>query len=302
MLVPAVPPQPAAVGRFDYVTVDAQRRRVYAAHTGAQTLLVADADSGKVLGQVRVGPMRGVAVDPANGHVFTGDGDANAVSEVDPVAFRVIRTTPVPGHVDALVADPARHRLYAAEDDGTRLFVLDMQTLALIATVSLPGHKPEYLAVDPATHDVYQNIDDLAEVAVIDPHRLAVTRTFATPQLTHNHPLQYDPAYHILIVGGNGVVASYRVTGDALDRVATGRFDQCDLDGVAHVVVCAGDGGITRIAFSPDGTLRVLDTTAVAPGLHTLAVDPVTHAVFAVWSAAGSGRAFLQRFVPAGGP
>jgi len=35
--VPVIPPQPVPVySGFDYVTVDAQRRRVYAAHTGSR--------------------------------------------------------------------------------------------------------------------------------------------------------------------------------------------------------------------------------------------------------------------------
>src|SRR5581483_2269498 len=95
-LVPVTPPQPVAVfGGFDYVTVDVVRRRVYAAHTGSRALLIVDADSGKVLGQVRVGPLHGVAVDPATGHVFTGDGDARTVSEIDPVTQKVLHSNDV---------------------------------------------------------------------------------------------------------------------------------------------------------------------------------------------------------------
>ena len=64
-LMPVLPPAPAPIlSGFDYVTVDAQRHRVYAAHSGNQALLIVNADSGAVLGQVRVGPLHGVAVDP----------------------------------------------------------------------------------------------------------------------------------------------------------------------------------------------------------------------------------------------
>ncbi|MBV8081354.1 MAG: hypothetical protein JOY86_00060, partial [Candidatus Eremiobacteraeota bacterium] len=104
MLIAPVSP-PAAVpiySGFDYVTVDAQRRRVYAAHTGSRSLLIVNADSGAVIGQVRVGPMHGVAVDPATGHVFTGDGEANSVSEVDPVAMKVLNSADVGGTIDAI--------------------------------------------------------------------------------------------------------------------------------------------------------------------------------------------------------
>src|SRR5512146_2274232 len=163
-----MPPQTlTSTGGFDYVTVDAQRRRVYAAHGGAKALLVVDADSGKVLGEVPVGPMAGVAVNPANGHVFTGDGGGNAVSEVDPQTLKEIHRLPVDGPVDAIQYDSATQRIYADEDDGTRLFVVDAKTFKLLATVKLPGHKPEYLQIDPKTHDIYQNIASDSEIAVV---------------------------------------------------------------------------------------------------------------------------------------
>ena len=76
-LVPAAPPQAVPVfSGFDYVTVDPVRRRVYAAHSGSRALLVVDADSGAIIGQVRVGPMNGVAVEPSTGVAANGIGFA----------------------------------------------------------------------------------------------------------------------------------------------------------------------------------------------------------------------------------
>ena len=202
MLTAALPPQPVPVfSGFDYVTIDAQRRRVYAAHGGSKALLIVDADSGKVIGQVRVGPMAGSAVEPATGHVFTGNGEGDNVSEVDPVTLKVLRSVDTGGPVDAIAYDPANGHIYADEDDGTHLFVIDAKTFKLVKSIVLPGHKPEFLTVDPQTHEVYQNIDDLSEIAVIDPVTLTVKRTIPTPEVKANHPLQYDPDFHQLAVG-----------------------------------------------------------------------------------------------------
>src|SRR5260370_38521140 len=88
VLTPAAPPQSVPIySGFDYVTVDAQRRRVYAAHGGSRRLLVVDADTGAIVGQVAVGQVRGVAVDPASGHGYVGTGD-NEGSEGDPAALK----------------------------------------------------------------------------------------------------------------------------------------------------------------------------------------------------------------------
>lgn len=299
MLIPALPPQPVPVySAFDYVTVDAQRRRVYAAHGGSQRLLVVDADSGKVAGQVRVGPAHGVAVNPANGHVFTGAGDGT-VSEVDPVALKVVNHVDVGAPVDAIAFDPSNGRIYADEDDGTRIFVVDASTFRLIKTIAIPGHKPEYLAIDPQTHDVYQNIDSDSEIAVIAAGPMAVTRTIKTPEIAHNHPLQYDPQVGQIVVAGGGVMSAYAPGGRKLGQTAAGRFDQCDLDPAQHVLACAGDGGVTRFALQRDAAPRLLDKTPVDPGVHTVAIDPVSHAVFVVWSDRDGKGDFVQKFTPA---
>lgn len=298
MLTPAAPPQSVPVfSGFDYVTIDAVRRRVYAAHSGSQRLLVVDADTGSIVGQVRVGEAHGVAVDPANGHVYVGTSE-DEVSEIDPVTLKVVNHVDVGGAVDAIAFDPSNGRIYADEDDGTKVFVVDAKTFKLIKTIVVPGHKPEYLAINPKTHEVYQNIDDLAEIAVIDPGSMSVTRTIPTPDLKHNHPLQYDPEYDQIVTAGGGVMGAYAPNGKKLGQLTVGRFDQCDLDSTEHVLACAGDGGITRFTLHRGGAPTLLDNVAVNSGVHTTAIDPKTHAVFAVWGDRDGKGDFLQKFNP----
>jgi DNA-binding beta-propeller fold protein YncE len=214
VLTPAAPPQAVPVySGFDYVTVDAQRRRVYAAHSGSRALLIVDADTGGVVGQVRVGATHGVAVDPASGHVYVGDDEE--VSEIDPVAMKVLNRVDVGGAVDAIAYDPGNGRIYADEDDGTKVWVVDAKTFKLVKTIAIPGHKPEYLALNPKTHEIYQNIDSDSEIAVIDPVSMTVSRTIPTPEIKHNHPLQYDPGYDQIVVAGGGVMSAYSPKGSS---------------------------------------------------------------------------------------
>jgi hypothetical protein len=298
VLTPAAPPQSVPVySGFDYVTVDAQRRRVYAAHGGSRRLLIVDADSGAIVGQVAVGQVHGVAVDPASGHVFVGTGDG-VVGEVDPVALKVVNHVDVGGEVDAIAYDPANGRIYADEDDGTKIWVVDAKTFTVIKTIAIPGHKPEYLAVNPKTHEVYQNIDSDSEIAVIDPVSLTVSRTIPTPEIKHNHPLQYDAQYDQIVIAGGGVMSAYAPSGTKLGQLAVGGFDQCDLDPTQHVLACAGGGGITRFALHRGGAPTMLDSVTVSPGVHTNAVDPKTHAVFAVWADRDGKGDYLQKFNP----
>lgn len=289
-IVPMTPPQPVAVySDFDYVTVDAERRRVYAAHTGSQSLLIVNADSGKEIGQVQTGPMHGVAVNPENGHVYTGNGTDRTVSEVDPVAQKVLASTDVAGNVDAIAYDPVEHRIYADEDDGTRMFVIDSQTMKEVGTVMLPGHKPEYLAIDPRTHKIYQNIANLGEFVAIDPKSLTVVQTVKTPGIANNHPLQLDTELHHIYVGGRrdangGTMQTYDTDGNMLSQTNyPGRFDQCDLDSQTHNLYCAGDAGLTVFHDSGKQT-TIVARHPMTEDVHTVGVDTKTGTFWTVWA------------------
>ncbi|HVA38124.1 MAG TPA: YncE family protein [Candidatus Dormibacteraeota bacterium] len=296
-LVPVTPPaRVPIISGFDYVTVDAARRRVYAAHTGSSALLVIDADTGNVRGQVRVGPMHGVAVDPRSGMVYTGDGIADAVSEVDPRTLREVARVAVPGPVDALIFDPGLDRLYADEDGASSVFVIDAKTMRQIGTISLPGHDPEYPAVDPKTETLYQNLNGDDAFAMIDPQTLQVTALIETPQLRHNHPLQFDAVLDELIVGGkNGVLSVYAPDGR---HVADGRMqrgvDQCSLDDAGRLLACAGGGEITLFALEAGKAPREVARVRTPPGVHTVAIDDRTRTVWTVWAAPNGD--WVQRY------
>jgi hypothetical protein len=230
--------------------------------------------------------MHGLAVDPANGHVFTGDGDAKTLSEVDPVAQKVLRTVDVDGAIDAIAYDPGNGHIYADEDDGTRIFVVDARTFKVVGTVALPGHKPEYLAVDPETHNVYQNISDLNEFVIVDGTSLKVKQTVPTPELQANHPLQYDSALrHVLVGGTNGVLSVYGQSGKLLQKATMQpHVDQCDLNPNTHDIACAGGGQVTVLHDSADAAPVIAGQWASPRGVHTCGSDPRTGRVWIVWS------------------
>jgi DNA-binding beta-propeller fold protein YncE len=288
-------------GGFDYVTVDSARGRVYAAHSGGNGLLVADADTGNVLGIVPVGPMAGVAVDPATGHVFTGNGEGRSVSEVDPESMTILRTAVVDGPVDAIAYDADLGRIYADEDDGTRMFVIDTKTFKVIATVKLPGHKPEYVQVDPASHNVYQNIDSpdtrLSQIAVVDAKTMKLARSIPTPITLHNHPLQYDADHHVLfVVGENNVLGVYDRSGKLLYKVDyPGHVDQCSWEPSHGWLACAG-GGITLFSFDGTSAPKLLGNLPVDPGVHTTTIDPKTGTIWVAWTDKTTDSAYLQGF------
>lgn len=296
-IIPALPPhQVPIVSHFDYVTVDAARRRIYAAHSGSNSLTVINADSGVVLGQVETGNVHGSAVDVATGDVFTGDGVSGTVSEVDPAKMTVVNSVDIGHPIDAIAYDPKTGRVFADEDSGTRVFVVDAKSFKLVGAVTIPGHDLEYLAVDPDRPILYQNIPDHDEYVEIDTQSLAIVKVVQTPELTKNHPLQFDAGYREVVVGGkNGVLSVYTADGAKVGQTTMpSGVDQCDLDQGTHVLACAGDGKLWTMQIEAGQAPRLLGVVDTGHPVHTVAIDPKTHRMWTVW--AGPDGDYVQAF------
>ena len=190
-LIAAPPVRVPVFSGFDYMTVDEARHRAYAAHTRSNRLLIVDTLGGAIAGQVDVGPMHGVAVDPQSGDVFTGNGTDDSLSRVDVAAMKVIASVSVPGHIDAIAYDPARQRIYADQAGGGNVYVVDAATMKPIATLTMPASKLESPAVDPKTGTFYQNLANGGGFAIVDPQTLRVSNVIRTPELENNHALVF---------------------------------------------------------------------------------------------------------------
>lgn len=284
----AAPPQPVPIfSGFDYVTIDEARRRVYAAHNASKRLLVVDASNGRVLAQVDVGPMHGVAVDPASGDIFTGNGTDQTLSKVNPTTLKVDASVDVPGAIDAIAYDPVRHRVYADQDGGGSVYVVDAQTMKLAGTIAMPTSDLESPAVDPQTGVLYQNLANGGGFAVVDPASLRVVNVVKTPQLTDNHPLLFAPAADQVIVGGvNGVISAYTPDGTHVgDAQVQPHIDQCSTGSKGSLVVCAGRGVVSVLAVAKGSApqlLAKLDTGH--KGLHTVGIDESTNDIWVVYA------------------
>ncbi|HZY97295.1 MAG TPA: YncE family protein [Candidatus Cybelea sp.] len=284
----AAPPQHVPIfSGFDYVAVDESRHRAFAAHTASQRLLIVDTRTGRVVAQVDVGPMHGVAVDPSSGLVFTGNGTDQTVSKVDPSTTKVIASVNVPGNIDTILYDASRHRIYADQDGGPSVYVIDATTMKRIGTITMPADDLEALAVDPSTGVLYQNLTTGGGFAVVDPASMKVVRVVPTPQLKNNHPLLFSASANQIIVGGaNGVLSAYTPDGTHVGDVQVQEhIDQCNTGSKGDLVVCAGRGIVTVLAVRSGSAPRVvgrLDTGHRS--LHTVGIDEATNDIWVVYA------------------
>ena len=97
------------------LAMDVANRRLFSVCSGSQTMVVLDADSGKIL-RLPIGRgSDGCVFDPARGMAFSsngGDGTLTAVGEEAPGRFAVVATIPTQAGARTMTIDPKTHRMY----------------------------------------------------------------------------------------------------------------------------------------------------------------------------------------------
>jgi DNA-binding beta-propeller fold protein YncE len=294
--VPVGVPEPLRIaGPFAALTIDAVRRRVFAA--GVRTLAIVDADTGKLVATIRLGGVLSLAVEPLGGHVFAGTGDGR-ISEVDPDRKVVVRSLAGNGPVDLLLYDSATGRLYAG-GAGASLLTIDARTFVPVGSLALPGAAPAGAAADPITSELYVGFAGLAEIAIVDPHRGAVRTTFPTAG-GQTAAVRFDDAFgEIVVAATGGDVAVYDRAGTPEGSVAIpGGIVACDLDTGDHLLACTGSGGLTFVQLQRDAAPRIaghVDETGTA----RVVLDEQTHEALAVAANTGASGSAVRKFEPA---
>jgi len=79
-------------GQWDYLSVDAESRRLYVMHAGANAINVIDIDRNVVVGEITDTPgVHGFVAVPALGKGFSSNGRENKVSVVDLKTLKLIQ-------------------------------------------------------------------------------------------------------------------------------------------------------------------------------------------------------------------
>jgi YVTN family beta-propeller protein len=100
------------------LAMDRASRRLFSTCSGSQTMVVLDADTGKILARLQIGRgCDGCVFDPERKLAFSsngGDGTLTAVREEGPDRFVVAATIPTQQGARTMAIDPKTHRIYLA--------------------------------------------------------------------------------------------------------------------------------------------------------------------------------------------
>jgi len=268
-------------GRWDYLAVDPNARRIYASH--GTSLEVLDADSGKVLKTIgQLHGVHGIALAPDLNKGFITNGQSSSITAFDLKTFEKTGEPSVGKNPDAVCYDSKTRRVIAVNHSGTDVSIIDAKSMELIKSVPT-GPTGEFCVVD-GTGKVFVNLEDPGELLEIDVAKAELTRRMSLHPCEGPTGLSIDVKNRKLFpVCGNSMMAvvdipTFKViatpaTGPGTDG---GGFDP----GLGYAYAANGGNATLTIVKLVNGKYETVDQVPTTRGARTMAVDTQTHRVY----------------------
>lgn len=266
-------------GGWDYITYDAHANRLFIAH--ANQIVVADATSGKQLGEMPAQGSHGVTLVQDRDRGFYTNGRAGTVTAFDLKTLKPLAEIKAGENPDAILYDEHSKHVLVMNGRSKDLMAIDPEQMKVVATVPLGG-KLEEAATD-AGH-VYVNVEDTGEIAVVDSKTWKPGQRWKLQGCEEPSGLAIDAkTNHLFTVCGNSkMLVVDTKTGKTVATVPTGAgTDGAAFDpGLKLAFASNGEGTLTVVQQSSSGVYAVADNAPTQRGARTLTLDPKSHKVF----------------------
>jgi len=269
-------------GRMDHFGADPQRKRLYLAALGNDSLEVIDTEAGRRITSIKgLKKPTGVCVTPA-GHVIAASGEDGKVRVFD-VNLKPLGTIDGLEDADNVRLDPAGKIAYAGYGDGA-LAAIDVDQIRKTDNVKLAGH-PEAFQLEQNGPLVFVNVPTAHHIAVVDREKLKVIAKWPVKEAEANFPMALDEANHRLFVGCRKpakVLVIDTETGKTVAAIdCCGDADDLFYDGSSkRVYVSGGEGYITVIQQTDADHSAATDKIPTAAGARTSYFDPAASRLY----------------------
>ena len=269
-------------GGFDYIYADSDGRKLYIPRTGQQNarIDVFNLDTLAPIGSIPNANARGAATDTKSGHGFVS---SSPVVMFDTKTLAVIKTIPVEGGPDGILADPFNQRVYIFSHRAPNATVINAVDGTVVGTIDLGG-APEQAVTDGKGH-IYVDIEDKDNIAVVDAKTMAVTAHYDIKEKgggpgglgfdAKNGILFaacHDPAVMVILRADNGKI----ITTLPLDGSTDGAgFNPHTMEAYSS----QGNGTLTVIKENSPASFVVEQTVKTMNGAKTMTIDSKTNRV-----------------------
>lgn len=272
--------------RFDYLTTDDEDHYLLSAHLGPGILYVIDLRTNKLVKAIPGVPgITGLEYVPGMHKVYTSDWGENKIGVVDLKTMSVVKRLPTSDKPNGSVYAALFRKVYVSDTDGLAIAIVDVDNDAIIKTLHFDSETgmPQY---DSVARRVYVNLRRINEIAEIDPSSDTVVARYPVAGCVHNHGMAIDSEHHraFLLCGGNRTFTVFAL--DSHKAIAhlplPAGADVVKFDAGTGRVYAACSSGFISIfqQYDPDHFEKAEDFP-VQRLVHSLAVDPTTHRVYA---------------------
>jgi DNA-binding beta-propeller fold protein YncE len=268
--------------RFDYASIDPTTSTLWIAHMDADELLAFDLRRHRLTHTIDAPGVHGVIAVPQLRRVFASATNDHQALTIASRTGAVMARAPAGEYPDGLAFDPVERHVFVSDESGGVETVLDARGRR-IATIELGGEAGN-VQYDAGSHRVLADVQSHDEIAVIDPRVDRVVRRIPLPGCDNDHGLLIDSSRRLAFVACDENarlltldLRTMRVTqtasvGDSPDVLA---FDPSN-----RRLYVAAESGVVAVFGETAHGLRKLGQAMLAPGAHTVAVDPRTHLVY----------------------
>ena len=256
------------------------------AHLAAGQTYVIDLRTNKVVATVTDTPVaEGVEYVPESKKVYASNAGDNTIGVIDLKQMKVIKKMKTEAKPDGSAYAVPFHKLYVSGERAKAEAVVDVTKDEIIKTLHFDSETgmPQY---DPVVKKVYVNLQDQNIFAVIDPATDEVVGRYPVGRCTGNHGMTLDAEHHraFLSCEGNELMTVFDL--DKNQAIAflpmAGGPDVIKFDpGLKRIYAACGSGAISVFQMDDADHYRKLEDFPVQKRVHSLAVDPETHRLYA---------------------
>src|SRR6266496_59251 len=272
--------------RFDYLTIDYEDHYLLSAHLGAGILYVIDLRTNKLVKAIPGLPgITGLEYVPGLHKVYTSNWGEEKIGVVDLRTMSVIKRLPTESKPNGIAyAEPFR-KVYVVNTLGKAVSVVDVDKDEIVKVLRFNSETgtPEY---DSVAKRIYVTLRSTNEVAEIDPSTDRVIGRYRVEGCRFNHGMAVDSEHHraFLLCGGTRNLTVFDLDGHR----AIAHFplpagaDVVKFDSTLRRAYAACSSGAISIVQEDDPEhFRKIEDFPVQKLVHSLAVDPSTHRVYA---------------------
>ncbi len=276
-------PLPGPAVRFDYLSLDTGKNRLYVAHMGAGKVIVFDVQRRRV--EITLAGMPGVTgvwAVPELGKVYASVTKLHHVAVLDDRTFDVLARVGAIGFPDGIAYAPDQQKVYVSDESGGGELVIDGHTNRALGKIPLDGEAGNTI-FDPGSRTIMIAVQTRNELYVVDPVDDRILGRFPLAGAERPHGLALDVARRrafvaneknaqLLVVDLNRMrVIDTEPVGDDPDVLA---FDAA----WRRLYVASESGRISVFTETTSGL--VPDGEVTMPHAHSVAVDPRTHLLY----------------------